>query len=75
MGPEHLHPLPPEVVTDPVLLVYLVSVHWERSRAFHRGALTPEQEGRLSSLYMGVYGCVRRGGGWVTEHRMKLLSC
>ena len=45
-GPECLHPLRSEVVTDTVLLVYLVSVHWEHSRAFHRGLLRPEGEGR-----------------------------
>ena len=54
-GPEHLHPLRPEAVTDPVLLVHPVSVHWEQSRAFHRGPLIPEREGRQAR----VWGCWR----------------
>ena len=44
-----------------MLLVHPASVHWERSRAFYRGALRPEREGRGQGLGSeGGYGELRR---------------
>ena len=53
VGMEDLHPLPP--VTDPVLLVHLVSVHGEWSRAYHRER--PDQSRRAGGQGLGDWSC------------------
>ena len=53
-GPEHLHPLPPEVVTDLVLLVHLVSVHWEQSRVSIVGCSDQSRRAGGQGLGQGV---------------------
>lgn len=50
-GTEQLHPLPPEEVTDPVLLVHLVSVPWELTRPFHPGS---SEQGRGQGVGLGL---------------------
>lgn len=72
-GPGNLYSLPPEVVIDPVLLVYSVSVYWEWTRAFHGGSLSPEQEGR-EGLGVGVFISRERLAteGWSQEQTGRL---